>query len=89
MELLCDGHHGQFIPQIMARRLLDAGWVGIDLGDVVELEAGPYDFEWYWDAWNDVLNNARFTDERGTVWYLYHDDDLFAVTRAELEAMGD
>ena len=89
MKLLCDGHHGQFIPQIMARRLFDAGWSGIDLGDVVELEAGPYESEWYWDAWNDVLNEAHFTDERGTVWYLYHDDDLFAATASDLEEMGD
>ena len=88
MELLCDGHHGQFIPQIMARRLFEAGWSGIDLGDVVELDAGPYESGWYWDAWNDVLNEAHFTDERGAVWYLYHDGDLFAVTALDLEEMG-
>ena len=89
MELLCDSHHGQFIPQIMARRLLDAGWSGIDLGDVVELEAGPYEFEWYWETWEGVLNSARFMDENGVIWYLHHDGDLFAVTRAELEEMED
>ena len=59
MELLCDSHHGHFIPQIMARRLFDAGWSGIELGDVVELEADPYDSEWYWDTWDRVLNNAQ------------------------------
>ena len=89
MELLCDSHHGQFIPQIMARLLFDAGWSGIDLGDVVELEAGPYDFEWYWDTWIDILNNAQFKDENGEIWYLHQDGDLFAVTRAELEDMED
>lgn len=89
MELLCDGHHGVYIPQIMARRLFDAGWSGIDLGDVVELEAGPYESDWYWDAWNDVLNNAHFTDENGVVWYLHQDEDLFAATASDLEDMGD
>ena len=89
MELLCDSHHGQFIPQIMARRLYDACWSGIALGDVVELEAGPYEFEWYWDSWFDILNNAQFKDENGEIWYLYHDGDLFAATASDLEEMED
>ena len=85
MELLCDCHHGVYIPQIMARRLHDAGWSGIDLGDVVELEAGPYDCEWYWDIWNNILDNAAYTDENNQKWYLHQDGDLFAVTKSELE----
>lgn len=89
MELLCDSHHGQFIPQIMARRLFDAGWSGIDLSDVVELEAGPYECEWYWDTWDNVLNNAQFTDEDGVIWHLYQDGDLFAATLADLEELED
>ena len=89
MELLCDSHHGVYIPQIMARRLFDAGWSGITLDDVIRLESDPYEGEWYWETWNDVLNEAHFTDERGTVWYLYHDGDLFAATASDLEDMGD
>ena len=89
MVLLCDSHHGQYIPQIMARRLYDAGWSGIYLDDVIELEAGPDESDWYWDTWNDVLNVAHFTDENGAVWYLYHDEDLFAATASDLEDMGD
>lgn len=89
MELLCDSHHGQYIPQIMARLLFDAGRTGFDLEKVAELEAGPYEIEWYWDTWNDVLNSAQFTDEKGVVWYLYHDGDLFAVTASDLEGMED
>lgn len=89
MELLCDSHHGQYIPQIMARLLFDAGWTGFDLEKVAELEAGPYEIEWYWDTWNDVLNSAQFTDEKGVVWYLHHDGDLFAATASDLEGMED
>lgn len=89
MELLCDSHHGQYIPQIMARRLHDAGWSGVELEKVIELEAGPDENEWYWDTWTDILNAAQFTDENGAIWYLYHDGDLFAVTLSELEEMGD
>ena len=50
MELLCDSHHGVYIPQIMARRLYDAGWSGIMLDDVIQLEIDPYEGEWYWES---------------------------------------
>lgn len=89
MELLCDGHHGVYIPQIMARRLFDAGWFGVELEKVIELEVGPYDNEWYDDIWNDILNSAQFRDESGVIWYLHHGDDLWAVTADEMENMGD
>ena len=89
MELLCDSHHGRFIPQIMARRLFDAGWSGIALPDVLELEAGPDASEWYWDTWIDVVNAAQLTDEEGVIWYLHQDGDLFAATLADLEEMED
>ena len=87
MEPLCDSHHGQFIPQIMARRLYDAGWSGIDLGDVVDLEAGPDGGDWYWETWEGVLNSAQFSDETGEIWYLHHDGDLFAATASDLEEL--
>ena len=89
MELLCDSHHGQYIPEIMARRLHDAGWFGVELEKVIELEAGPEENEWYWDTWNDILNSAQFTDENGVVWFLHQDGDLFAATASDLEGMED
>ena len=89
MELLCDSHHGVYIPQIMARRLYNAGWSGITLDDVFQLEIDPYEGEWYWETWEGVLNNAQFKDENGTIWYLHHDGDLFAATASDLDEMGD
>jgi hypothetical protein len=52
-------------------------WSGIDADDVAILETGP-DHEQYWDAWQDVLDNATWTDGKNT-WTLYQDGDLFAV----------
>lgn len=89
MELLCDSHHGVYIPQIMARRLYDAGWAGITLDDVIELESDPYESEWYWETWEGILNSAQYTDEKWIVWYLYHDGDLFAVTALDLDDLCD
>ena len=73
----------------MARRLFDAGWSGITLDDLIQLEKDPYEGEWYWETWEGILNSAQYTDEKGTVWYLYHDGDLFAVTNLDLDDLGD
>jgi len=35
--------------------------------------------EFYWDAWDWVLNNAQYTDEDGNEYVLHHDGDLWAL----------
>lgn len=83
IDLLCDSHHGVYIPQIMAPRLLANNWQGIDADDAAQLEQGPEN-EFYWETWERILNNATWrdldnpTDDR--VWCLHHDGDLFAVS---------
>lgn len=89
MELLCDNHHGQYIPQIMVARLVDAGWKGITKEQIDDLNAGPDDCEWYWDSWDMVLNNAQYIDDEGETWFLWQDGDLWAMTAEEMENMGD
>lgn len=78
IDFLCDSHHGIYIPNIMIDRLVDAGWkLEISTEDVETLKEGPED-AWYWEAWDNLLNNATYTDEAGNVWNLYQDGDLFA-----------
>lgn len=43
-----------------------------------EAAANP-DEEWYWEAWDWVLNNARYTDEAGNVYTLHQDGDLWGL----------
>ena len=76
IEILCDSHHGIYIPEIMIPRLLGSGWTGLpsDANDHTDPDS-----EWYWENWEMVLNNAQFTDENGHIWSLYHDGDLFAI----------
>ena len=76
IEFLCDSRHGVYIPQIMINRLVDNGWQGIGKTDIDELK--DPDNEWYWDAWENVENNASFTDENGNTWLLWQNGDLFA-----------
>lgn len=88
LELLCGCLHGVYIPHIMAERLHNSGWTGITAHDILAIEKGPYgrDSDQYWQAWEDVLNDAEFTDEEGNVWRLHHDGDLWAYCE---ELMSD
>jgi len=37
------------------------------------------DSEGYWEAWDWILHNARYTDKQGNVYHLYQDGDLWAL----------
>jgi hypothetical protein len=52
-------------------------WQGIDLDDV--LTCIDPDSEWYWDAWQSILDNAFWIDEDGTKYTLYQSGDLWAT----------
>lgn len=86
IEILCDSHHGVYIPQIMIHRLKDNGWRNIPINAVEEL-SHP-DNENYWETWEEVLNNAEWYDNStGQVFKLHQDGDLFAVCHASCTPM--
>lgn len=37
------------------------------------------DSEWYWDAWDWILSNAKFKAENGDVYRLHQDGDLWGI----------
>ena len=37
------------------------------------------DHEWYWEAWDEVLQNAVVTDDEGTRFTLHQDGDLWLI----------
>tara|TARA_Y100000034_G_C6910629_1_gene425136 strand:+ start:26501 stop:26794 length:294 start_codon:yes stop_codon:yes gene_type:complete len=76
IQILCDSHHGQYIPKIMINRLVDKGWQGVEQIDIDELRDECN--EWYWESWNNVENDAFFIDENGYKWQLWLNGDLFA-----------
>lgn len=85
---LIDSAHGIYIPTIFVQGFtwgkgIDE-WSGIDKEDIEILRTGP-DHPEYWDAWDMVLNNARFVDEKGRCWWLEQDEDLFIVYISELQ----
>lgn len=77
VELLCDSHHGVYIPQVMIHRLKDNGWRNIPINSV-EVLSNP-DNEDYWETWEEVLQNAEWHDaSTGQVFKLHQDGDLWA-----------
>ena len=77
VELLCDSGNGIYIPKMMIQRLVDSGWRNIP-EDATEVLKTP-DHEWYWDTWDQVLDNAEWHDpSTGQVFKLHQDGDLWA-----------
>ena len=78
IEILLDSSRGTYIPRDFAKEIGGDRFEGIDREDWLTIKRGPDD-EWYWDAWNNILEHATFTDPDGRVWTLHHDGDLFLV----------
>lgn len=77
IEILLDSNRGIYIPQHFATQCNADYFDGIAQSDFDTIKNGP-DTEFYWDSWENILNNATFT-ENGHVWRLYHDGDLFLI----------
>lgn len=77
MQLLIDGHHGIYVPQVFAETVKREYVKNVSQSDWDILLAGP-DHEHYWDTWADVLDNAELISKFGNDNYrLWQDDDLF------------
>lgn len=79
MDVLIDGRHGVYIPQIFAEMVL-SGNLPVNspalrtyLGDL-----GNPEHEGYWEAWEQVLSQAQI-QHSGVTYHLYQDGDLFLV----------
>jgi len=82
--LLLSDARGIYIPRDFAEGFNMEDW-HVSAEDAAILLAGP-DHEWYWEAWESVLNNATLTTKTatkhyapGTVFTLYQDGDLWAI----------
>ena len=85
IELLLDGDRGIYLPRDFCDLCLgSSAWSGYNKDDVKTVLNGP-DNEWYWEAWQNILDSAVYTDpETGDKWFVYQDDSLFAV-RADID----
>lgn len=80
VQLLLSDSRGIYIPRDFCTNFdLEAFGLSEDDEDVKCCQAGP-DQEWYWDAWNQILDKAKTT----TGHVLYQDGDLFLLNYDEM-----
>lgn len=79
IEILLSDNRGVYIPRDFAD--FGGNWDGVTAEDIEILQAGP-DHADYWEAWSAIERDASYTDEKGNVWRLYQDGDLFAYCEA-------
>lgn len=89
-RLLLSDSHGVYIPQLYCQSLSeeDAKEMSVSYEDVLTCQSGP-DEEFYWDAWQGILDSAEITEpatlkEEEIVWRLIQNGDLWQV-RSDVE----
>ncbi len=88
-QLILSDSHGIYIPKLWADELEDeeeAESYSVSWEDVLICQAGP-DHEFYWEAWDAILQNALW-NENGEDWRLLQNGDLWAV-RSDVEIPED
>ena len=77
VEILLSDARGIYIPRDFDQGFDLTKWTGINESDVEILQDPENEF--YWESWESVLNNAKFTSDDGRTFSLWHDGDLFAI----------
>ena len=77
--LLLTDWYGIYLPKMFVTNFDHTLW-NLDVGDpdVVCVQEGPKDNEWYWESWDSILNKAYLVQD-GRIFYLHQDGDLWAV----------
>lgn len=80
ITLILDGSRGIYIPQGFAERFGHwlGEWKNVNQDDIDTLLEGP-DHEWYWEAWQNVVDNAEYMGADGVKYSLYQDGDVWLV----------
>jgi len=85
-HLLISDSQGIYIPQLFCEKFDLKAWnLKKSDEDVKSCLSGPDDNEWYWEAWDAILNKASHKDNFGKEWHLHQDGDLFAVHYEEFK----
>jgi len=76
--LILSDARGQYIPRDFTVHVARERVANVSDDDWRSLAAGPDDSE-YWDAWQDVCDHARVTDDAGNKYLVYQDGDCWLV----------
>ena len=78
--VMINSQFGIYIPQMFAKSYLeDQRWIEADPDEIEILGDGP-DHPQYWEAWEHVLDQAKYMDKDGVEWKLWLEGDLFCYT---------
>ena len=86
VEILLSDARGIYIPRDFVQGIDLTRWEGISESDI-EILQNPDD-EFYWEAWDSVLQNAKFIADDGRVFSLWQDGNLFAICYEEMTDEG-
>lgn len=80
ISLLIDENRGIYIPQHFVKKFNLEDWNLTDSDDDIQvLKKGP-EHEFYWEAWENVLDKATYFDDDTQFEYKLHQDgSLYAV----------
>lgn len=91
-DIILSDRRGVYIPQNFAKGFIIGadGWQGISSEDLECVKLGPYseENEWYWEAWESILNSAYLIDSDGLKWTLFQDGDLYAIPELPTGFLG-
>ncbi len=81
-ELLLNDAHGIYIPQLFCQTYLAYVLNADELKEDIAICLDGPDNEQYFDAWDTIEQNCKFTNDRNepyTIGYLYESGDLWAI----------
>lgn len=89
VALLLSDARGQYIPRDFVQGFDLSKWTGIS--DYAAETCSNPEADGYWDAWEDILDNATHTDADGNVFRLMQNGDLWAycVERMTIEEQAN
>lgn len=77
INLLLDSARGQYIPRDFIQGFDLTKFSGISDWTIEQCQ-NP-DSEFYWEAWENILNNAEYKHDDGRVFTLWQDGDLWLI----------
>jgi hypothetical protein len=76
--LILSDAHGINLPRVFTTNVARERVENVSDEDWAILQAGP-DHSEYWDAWQEVCDNAALTDDNGNKFFLCQDGDLWLI----------
>ena len=83
---LLDSARGVYIPQNFCELFDLQSWSLDPESWAVKTCLSGHETDDYWDAWEEILNNAEYKDSEGNEYRLHQDGDLWAVCYERMTA---